>query len=134
MSFYEKESAKENRIIGRSYLLPSVSASYSASRNVVDLTGHYATRPSTVLGNTTKASSHPRYISRSSVVQLRQPILNLDGIARYRQGKVIAAKQGEAAFASSTDEVTVRVASAYMDALFADDQWRCPGVARHVSK
>jgi protease secretion system outer membrane protein len=28
MSFYDKESAKENRIIGRSYLLPCVQASF----------------------------------------------------------------------------------------------------------
>ncbi|CAH0137811.1 Outer membrane protein TolC [Massilia sp. Bi118] len=131
MSFYDKESAKENRIIGRSYLLPSVSASYSASRNVVDLTtltqedfGPLGVLP-------VQRITHPRYIGRSSAVQLRQPILNLDGIARYRQGKVIAA-QGEAAFASSTDDVTLRVASAYMDVLFADDQVALSKVSRDM--
>jgi protease secretion system outer membrane protein len=131
MSFYDKESAKESRIIGRSYLLPSVSSSYSASRNVVDLT----TRQQVDLGplgiKTVESVSHPRYLSHSSVVQLRQPILNLDGIARYRQGKVIAA-QGEAAFESGTDEVTLRVLSAYMDALFADDQVALSKVSRDM--
>lgn len=127
MSFYEKESAKENRIIGRSYLLPSVSASYSASRNVADTN----TLQSDIFGRKGWVADSPRYISRSSVVQLRQPILNLDGIARYRQGKVIAA-QGEAAFASSTDEVTVRVASAYMDVLFAEDQLALSKVSRDM--
>jgi len=130
MSFYEKESAKENRILGRSSLLPSVQASYSASRNVVDQTqvqsGEYQGFPVTY-----ESVTHPRYISRSSVIQLRQPILNLDGIARYRQGKVMAA-QGEAAYAASTDEVTVRVASAYMDALFAEDQVALSKVARDL--
>jgi protease secretion system outer membrane protein len=130
MSYYDRESARENRIIGRSYLLPGVSASYSANRNNVDLTerqpvivGGYAGIKETV--------SHPRYNSNSSVIQLRQPILNLDGIARYRQGKVMAA-QGEAAYESSTDEVTVRVASAYMDALFADDQVALSKVSRDM--
>jgi protease secretion system outer membrane protein len=131
MSYYEKESAKENRILGRSYLLPSVSASYSSSRNVVDLTA-ISQQEIDGLGTVTRQSvTHPRYISRSSVVQLRQPILNLDGIARYRQGKVIAA-QGEAAFETSTDEVTVRLASAYMDALFADDQVALSKVSRNM--
>jgi protease secretion system outer membrane protein len=127
MSFYEKESARENRVIGRSYLLPSVSASYSASRNVADtetLQNYQSLGPVRIV-------DHPRYMSRSAVVQLRQPILNLDGIARYRQGKVIA-EQGEAAYASSTDEVTVRVASAYMDVLFADDQVALSKVSRDM--
>jgi protease secretion system outer membrane protein len=132
MSFYEKESAKENRVIGRSYLLPSVSASYSASRNVVDLTTRRQVDLGPPLGvQTAESVSHPRYLSHSSVVQLRQPILNLDGIARYRQGKVIAA-QGEAAFETGTDEVTVRVTSAYMDALFADDQVALSKVSRDM--
>ena len=127
MNYYERESARENRILGRSNLLPSVSASYSASRNVADietLQNYYDI-------GTAQSIKHPRYISHSSVVQLRQPILNLDGIARYRQGKVIA-EQGEAAFESGTDEVTVRVASAYMDALFADDQVALSKVARDM--
>jgi protease secretion system outer membrane protein len=130
MSFYEKESAKENRIIGRSYLLPSVSASYSASRNIADIEQFQNVIVQGFPGVQRTVSS-PRYISRSSAVQLRQPILNLDGIARYRQGKVIAA-QGEAAFASSTDEVTVRVVTAYMDVLFADDQVALSKVSRDM--
>jgi protease secretion system outer membrane protein len=42
------------------------------------------------------------------------------------------AAQGEAAYASSTDDVTVRVASAYMDALFAEDQVALSKVARDL--
>jgi protease secretion system outer membrane protein len=129
MSFYDKESAQEYRIIGRSYLLPSVSASYSASRNIAD-TETYQTD---FFGNKGWVPAQPRYISRSAAVQLRQPILNLDGIARYRQGKV-QAKQGEAAFAAAGDEVAVRVSSAYMDALFAEDQLRLSQVARDMFK
>ena len=127
MSFYDKEAAKENRIIGRSNLLPSVSASFSTSRNVADTD----TLGTDILGRKVRSIDHPRYISRSDVVQLRQPILNLEGIARYRQGKVQAA-QGEAAFEASTDEVTVRAVSAYMDVLFADDQVALSEVSRNM--
>jgi protease secretion system outer membrane protein len=127
MSFYDKEAAKESRVIGRSNLLPSVSASFSTSRNVADTD----TLGTDILGRKVRTIDHPRYISRSNVVQLRQPILNLEGVARYRQGQVQAA-QGEAAFEASTDEVTVRAVSAYMDVLFADDQVALSEVSRNM--
>jgi protease secretion system outer membrane protein len=122
MSAYERDSSHENGIIGRSSLLPSVSASYDASRNIADVE---------TLEHGLRVPNHPRYIGRSAVVQLRQPILNLDGVARYRQG-LIMGQQGDASFASSTDEVTVRVFSAYMDALFADDQVALSRVSRDM--
>jgi protease secretion system outer membrane protein len=132
MSYYDKESAKENRVIGRSYLLPQVSASYSGSRNIADIESLQNVQIGDYQG-VQRTLSHPRYISRSSVVQVRQPILNLDGIARYRQGKVVA-RQGEAAYAAAGDEVAVRVSSAYMDVLFAEDQLRLSQVSRDMYK
>jgi outer membrane protein TolC len=86
MNFYENEAAKENAVLGRSQLLPSVSAQFSGSKNAAD-------QDTFQFG--TWSPSHPHYISRSSVVQLRQPVLNMDAVTRYRQGKV-QAKQGEA--------------------------------------
>ena len=127
MSFYDKEAAKENRVLGRSNLLPSVSASLSTSRNVADIDN----MGTDFLGRPARSITHPRYISRSNVIQLRQPILNLEGIARYRQGNV-QAQQGEAAFEAGTDEVTVRVVSAYMDVLYADDQVALSEVSRNM--
>jgi protease secretion system outer membrane protein len=122
MNFYENEAAKENKVLGRSQLLPNVSASFSGSKNVADQdlieSGHVF-------------PSHPRYISRSSVVQVRQPILNLDAIARYRQGKV-QSQQGEAQFEANTNEVALRVVGAYCDALFADDQVALSRVQRDM--
>jgi outer membrane protein, protease secretion system len=112
MNFYENESARENRVLGRANLLPTVSASFSGSKNVADqdLREFGLTVP-----------SHPRYISRSSVIQLRQPLFNLDGITRYRQGKVLA-EQGAALLESGTDQVALRAVGAYLDVLFAEDQ------------
>jgi protease secretion system outer membrane protein len=126
MNFYDSEAAKENKVLGRSYLLPNVSASFSGSRNIADqeqvgvgLFGPYDT------------ITQPRYISRSTVVQLRQPILNLDGIARYRQGKVMA-QQGEAELESGKDQVALRVVGAYVDVLFAEDQAALARVSRDM--
>jgi protease secretion system outer membrane protein len=122
MNFFENEAAKENKVLGRSQLLPNVSASYSGSKNVADQDLFQAGMV---------FPSNPRYISRSTVVQLRQPILNLDGIARYRQGKVQSA-QGEAQFEANTNDVALRVMGAYFDALFADDQVALSRVQRDM--
>ncbi len=126
MGFYANEAAKENRILGRSGLLPSVSASFNGTRNVVDreITQDFLGTPRTTL-------QHPKYISRSSVVQMRQSVFNMDAIQRYRQGKVQTA-QGAEQFEADTNEVAVRVASAYMDALFADDQVALARVQRDM--
>lgn len=123
MNFYENEAAKENEILGRSNLLPQVSASFSNSRNVADV--------SNIVNGIELPATHPHYISRSSVVQVRQPILNLDGFVRYRQGKV-QTKQGAAQFAANTNDVIIRVVSAYADALFAEDQVELSRVQRDM--
>lgn len=121
MNFYENEIGKENRIIGRAALLPNVSASYSSSRNRADIEA---------LDSLGRASlTHPNYISRSAIVQLRQPIVNLEAIARYRQG-VAQTKQSAAQFEANTGEVVLRVVGAYADALFADDQLALAQVQR----
>ncbi|RJG27281.1 TolC family outer membrane protein [Massilia cavernae] len=112
MNFYENEAGKENRIIGRANLLPSLSGSYNANRIRADVTQQ-------VGGN--ENLTHPRYISRSGVVQLRQPLVNFDAYARYRQG-IAQTDESAARFESHKDEVAVRVVSAYLDALYARDQ------------
>jgi protease secretion system outer membrane protein len=123
MRFYENESGKESRIIGRSSLLPQVSGNFSYGKNVAD-------QEYVQFGIPMK--THPRYTSRSSVVQLRQPLFNMEGIARYRQGKVQAA-QSEEAYEAGIDEVSVRVVSAYLDVLFAQDQLALARVQRDTS-
>ncbi len=123
MNFYESEIGKENRIIGRAGLLPNVSGSYSASRNRADIDALDA------LGR--KSLTHPNYISRSAIVQLRQPIVNLEAIARYRQG-VAQTKQSAAQFEANTGEVALRVVGAYADTLFAGDQLALAQVQRDL--
>jgi protease secretion system outer membrane protein len=123
MSFYENEFVKENAVIGRAGLLPSVGANYAASRNRVDLQGQ------DILGRPTL--THPEYISRSSSVTLRQPLLNLEAIARYRQGKV-QTNAGEAQFRTHGGEVVLRVAGAYLDALLSGDAVRLAQAQRDM--
>lgn len=124
MNFYEKEYGKENEVLGRANILPTVSASFSASRNIADQTG-----PGMFgIGTST---THPRYIGRSSVVQMRQPLLNMEGIARYRQGKV-QTQLSDAQFQVNTNEVALRAVTAYLDVLFAEDQLALARVQRDM--
>ncbi|MGF6275038.1 protease secretion system outer membrane protein [Massilia sp. UYP11] len=124
MNYYENEATKENVNLGRSNLLPRLSASYRANRNIAD-TDTY----STLAGR--NILEYPRYISRSSSINLQQPILNLDSIFRYRQGKVQTA-QGAKKFESDTNDVIIRVVGAYADALFAEDQVELSRVQRDM--
>lgn len=114
-SFYEREYGKETATIARAALLPSVAISYQANRNHSDLT--------TELIGGKEQLTHPEYISRAAQLQARQPLLNLEALARYRQGKV-QTEQSEVQFDSRTGEMLLRVAGAYLDTLLASDQLR----------
>jgi len=112
-AWQESVGGKEYQVLGRSSLLPQLSASYSSSRIRADLT-----QPDG-LGNL--RTSHPVYISHASVVQLRQPLFSLDAWARYKQGKA-QTQYSDAQFSSRMQEMILRVSSAYIDALFAGEQ------------
>lgn len=112
MNFYENEAGKENRIAGRAGLLPSVNASYNASRIRADLTTTFSG---------VDRETQPRYISRGSQIQLRQPLVNLEALARYFQAEA-STKESAARFEQQTAEVALRVLGAYTDTLFAADQ------------
>lgn len=120
-AYFTAEGGKEYQALGRAALLPTLSASYSASK------AHTLTEYS----GTTLADRDQHYIARSTVVQLRQPVVSLDALARYRQGKAQSAYSA-AQFASQQQDVIVRVASAYCDVLYQQDQLALAQVERDV--
>ncbi|MYN09751.1 TolC family outer membrane protein [Pseudoduganella aquatica] len=107
-AYYAKEAGKENRVLGRSGLLPSISASYNGSKAKSEITsnGH---------------SVNQDYISRSSSVQVRQTLVNFDALARYKQG-VLQTEYSEAVFLSESQQAAMRVVGAYIEVLFKQDQ------------
>ena len=107
-AFYSNEAGKENIVLGRSGLLPSISGSFSGSQNRTTVT---------TTGYKPQAED---YLSRSSVVQLRQPLFSLDSYARYKQG-VAQSDYAAAQFESQQQEVIVRVVNAYLDTLYKSD-------------
>lgn len=112
-AYFDNESGKEAKAIGRAGLLPSIQASYSANKNRADLTSL------NFLGK--ESVTHPEYISRVSTIQLRQPILNFEALARYKQG-VAQTKLSEQTFTLRGQELVLRLVGSYFDVLFADEQ------------
>ncbi|WP_373925190.1 TolC family outer membrane protein [Duganella sp. sic0402] len=114
---------KEYAVLGKSNLLPNLQANYSSNRNRVDL------EAPNVLGQ--MRTTHPEYISRSSSVSLRQTLFNMDAWARYKQG-LAQTKYSDQNFEGRAQEMIVRVTSAYMDALFANEQVRITKAQRDM--
>ncbi|HEY0846088.1 MAG TPA: TolC family outer membrane protein [Noviherbaspirillum sp.] len=110
---HENEAGQQNRIMGRANLLPSISMSVSRYENHAEIT------QSNILGQ--RQTTNPEYPSKSGVLQLRQPILNMDGLARYRQS-IAQSNYSESIFALRTKDLVVRLVGAYADAKFAEDQ------------
>jgi protease secretion system outer membrane protein len=110
---HDNEAGQENRALGRSNLLPNLSANYSSYKNRADIT-----QPN-FLGQ--EVTSHPAYSSSARGVTLRQPLLNLDGWARYKQGEA-QANYSDALFSARGQDLVIRLVSAYSDAKYAEDQ------------
>ncbi|MFK3822735.1 TolC family outer membrane protein [Pseudomonas yamanorum] len=108
----EREAGEENRIIGRAGLLPNLSWSYNNSRNASEVT------QSTAVGNVT---SDRDYRSYASTLTLQQPLLDYEAYARYRQGAAQALFADER-FRGKSQELAVRVLSAYSQALLAQER------------
>jgi protease secretion system outer membrane protein len=108
----EREAGEENRIIGRAGLLPNLSWSYNNSRNESEVT------QSTAVGNVT---SDRDYRSYASTLTLQQPLLDYEAYARYRQGAA-QALFADQRFRGKSQELAVRVLSAYSQALLAQER------------
>jgi protease secretion system outer membrane protein len=110
----DRDAADANVGIGRSYLMPNLSASYGTYRESTETT--FFGPPASQDGSETQG-----YHAYQGTVSLRQPLINYEGLARYRYGKA-QALAGDAAFTDRGEELLVRVLSAYTDTLFALDQ------------
>jgi protease secretion system outer membrane protein len=110
---HENEAGQQYRVLGRSNLLPSLSAQYTKSKNRADIVSP------NFLGQLQERQR--KYKSNAGAVSLRQPLFNLEAVARYKQG-VAHANYSDAQFAGRTRDLMVRVVSAYADAQYAEDQ------------
>lgn len=102
----ERDAGQANYTIGRSQLLPMVSANTSRSK----VNGERE------IGGTT---SDLDYQSRSTVLQLRQPLFNMERMAEYRQGKA-RAEYSQSVFDKKEKDLAVRYVTAYLEVLLAE--------------
>lgn len=109
----EKSAGLIFREIGRAALLPQVQWTYSENINNLSRTSiDTAGRPVT---------DNPDYKSVSNVVSLRQPLINFEALARYRQG-LAQSEQSLAVFDSQTNALAIRLMEAYANVLMASEQ------------
>lgn len=108
----ERDAGQEARAIGRAGLLPTLSYSYSSARNDSEVT------QASTQGNVT---SQRDYRSRASTLTLQQPLFDYAAWAAYRQGEA-EALMADARYRGRSQELLVRLFSAYSEALFAQDQ------------
>jgi protease secretion system outer membrane protein len=105
----ERDASREQAVLGRAQLLPSVTAVYASSRNHTDLT------------DAAGVASTRHYSSLNASVQLRQPLYHPEGQAAWRYGQALSAA-GEAQFTARQQELVVRLFEAYAAVLYAQEQ------------
>ena len=108
-----RDVGREERAIGRAALMPKLSYQYQAGRNRSQVT-----QPDRWGGTRTTDRSYRSY---SSILTLQQPLLDYEALSRYQYG-IAQAYHADEQFRSRSQELAVRVAKAYSDALYAQDQ------------
>lgn len=109
----ERDAGDANRAIGRSYLLPNLSANYATYRDW--------TRTTYFGQQQGDGTINEQYHAYAGGVSLRQPLLSYEGIARFRYGKA-QALASDATFVDRGEDLLVRVMTSYTDTVFALDQ------------
>jgi len=113
-ALHENEAGQESRAIGKANLLPNLSLSYSHSKSNAERT---------ITNGGITSNDSPSYVSKALTLSMRQPLFNMDAMARYRQGNV-QASYSDAQFAGKSQELITRLSAAYFDALLAENQLR----------
>lgn len=108
----ENDAGKQFAVIGKSNLLPNVSANYSTGKNEADIT------TSTALGD---RFENRNYTSLNASIQLRQPLFHPEGLARYRQGNA-QTNFSDAQFLARRQDLILRLFGLYSTAKYAEDQ------------
>jgi type I secretion outer membrane protein, TolC family len=107
-AIHENDAGQQFKTIGRASLLPVLSGTYTTNQVDGDITRNSITQ-------------HLTYRSENAAIQLRQPLLNFEALARYKQG-LAQTRASDAQFVVRNQDLIVRLAAAYMDARYAEDQ------------
>jgi outer membrane protein/protease secretion system outer membrane protein len=94
-------------------LLPQISASAGRNNNNLDTTAP------NILG--TPVTTNDKYLSDNKTLQLRQPLVNIQRWLQFQQAKSVV-EEVEANLDRDLQNLVVRVAGAYFEALMSDEQ------------
>ncbi|KIO48604.1 TolC family outer membrane protein [Nitrosospira sp. NpAV] len=107
-AIHENEAGQQFKAVGRASLLPVLSGAYTTSENMGDITRGTITQ-------------HLTYRSENANIQLRQPVVNLEALAKYKQG-IAQTSLSDSKFITNNQDLIVRLVSAYAEARYAEDQ------------
>lgn len=106
-AFYENEAGKQAEVIGRSGLLPNLSIAHSQGKTAGSLQDN-------------NSKQKLDFNSLVSTLSLRQPLLNMEAVASYQQGKADT-NSSRAKFTGQSQQLIVRLTEAYVKTLLAQD-------------
>ena len=107
------DSGRERLPQARAGLLPQISASAGRNNNNLDTTAP------NILG--TPVTTNEKYLSDNKTLQLRQPLVNMQRWFQFQQAKSVV-EEVEANLDRDLQNLVVRVAGVYFEALMADEQ------------
>jgi outer membrane protein/protease secretion system outer membrane protein len=107
------DSGRERLPQARAGLLPQISASAGRNNNNLDTTAP------NILG--TPITTNDKYLSDNKTLQLRQPLVNMQRWLQFQQAKSVV-EEAEANLDRDLQNLVVRVAGTYFEALMADEQ------------
>ena len=105
---HENEAGQQEKEIGLAGLLPNLSITHTQSKN---------TGTQQFSGASTQSLN---FNSEVSTLALRQPIINMEAVASYRQG-ISHAKTSDARFTGHSQLLMLRLVEAYIETLLAQD-------------
>ena len=111
-AYHENEAGQQAEAIGLASLLPNLSITHTQSRST-------GTRDPDPLNQVSGAVPF-NFNSQVSSLTLRQPLINMEAIAGYRQGKA-QADSSRAKFTGRSQQLVVRLVEAYVKTLLAQD-------------
>lgn len=118
-ALHENEAGQQAESIGLASLLPNLSITHSQSTSTGTIT------------QTGVAGTNPlNFDSQVSTLSLRQPLINMEAIAGYRQGKA-QADSSRAKFTARSQQLVVRLVEAYVETLLAQDHVRLAETQRN---
>lgn len=118
-AIHENEAGLQNSAIGLAGLLPTLSLSHS--QGITRGNQSFNRGPSQPLD----------FTSDVTVLSLRQPLMNMEAIASFRQG-VARANSSQAKFTGQSYELIIRLVDAYVKTLLAQDRLSLANAQHHA--